>query len=83
MPQNDRDPFQSPHFAKIFQMKTISKPRLAIEIFTNPHNLSTEEFRKNYSTPYMPKSLPVLVEIPNRFRHLGHGSSGEWKGSKN
>ncbi len=33
----------SPHSAKIFQIKTISKPRFAIEICTDWQNLSPEE----------------------------------------
>jgi len=35
------------HFAKIQGMKSISKPRLPIEIYTFLEFMSTEDFRKN------------------------------------
>jgi hypothetical protein len=40
----------SPHLAKIQGMKSISKPRLRIEIYTFQEIMSTEEFRKNWLT---------------------------------
>jgi hypothetical protein len=35
-----------PKFGKISEMKNISKPRLAIEIYTFGENISTYDFRK-------------------------------------
>jgi hypothetical protein len=37
---------ESPHLAKIQGMKSISKPRLPIEIYAFQEIMSTEEFRK-------------------------------------
>ena len=42
---------QSLHFAKISQMKSLSKPRLPIKIYTIRQNLPPEEFRKKARRP--------------------------------
>jgi hypothetical protein len=45
-----------PHSGKFFEMKSISKPPLPIEIYTICQNVSLDNFRKNY-LPEAPEKI--------------------------
>jgi hypothetical protein len=48
-PQKPTSSCQSPHFGKISEMKSISKPPLPIELYTICQNVSLDNFRKKSS----------------------------------
>jgi hypothetical protein len=54
----------SPHLAKIQGMKSISKPRLLIEIYTSLEFLSTDDFRKKPLFFFEKFPLPQDLSLP-------------------